>query len=289
MRSTSLVRQMMLPAGLGVICALTGALQAQIVVPVPERTPDAKPYTPPPPPPERPVQPQREAARPEPLPSVIELDENGDLKPLEPSKHEAALRAFDFDEETWAKLDPVIEAYRDSVHKTVISEYETMVGVVGNLETIEDVSDFGTIVELTQSIRSLPNNDLLDRAKRANAITTVQARRVESVWEAYDKAFKEQLGEKFDNNDAMLITAVFGKHIYKERTKEYMASLQAQLAESAPNASRLLSDAGVQGVAVPRVAGEPLVRWWTELLTERLEPAQAQAVLKAARPDLFQD
>lgn len=282
-------RPLLLTALVCAFVAASGAADAQILPPVPEKTPPSAPYEPPPPPPEppKPVE-QPRPEPPKPLPSIVTRTDDGKVAPLETSRARAALLAFEYTDEEQAKLDAALAAYQAEVDQAVIAHAGKVLEIHKKAQNIDEIAGLDQMAALAESLRALPLLDLLKTAQNTGAITAVHRRRVDNVIKAYDEAIQQELAALYEREqDFQQLVNIKGRQSFLERTLDMRNSLERQLNDLAPRLKELTAKLDLSGdqrkqvetILKTRIA--PQAQAW-RIFDEVLNDEQRSVLLRAA-------
>ncbi|MBC7834218.1 MAG: hypothetical protein H7Y88_03845 [Phycisphaerales bacterium] len=281
---------------LATLAAPISSLRAQIVGPVPATAKPKSVYTPLAPPPAPAPPPARPAPEPEgPLPSIVELDKEGRLAPLRMNVQEAAILALKLDEETQGKVDEVIRAHHADMDRRVIEHLPLVLALRGQLDSLEQVTDFKQFETVTRSMGPIKASSLLERLVREQAITARQKRRADAVVSEYEKALNEDLSRELGEGNTAALLPATGRRILKNIAADAMRSLDGMIERASPRSRELLEGAGL--TSGQKAGAQPLMSARTDDARVRAEefaqvfytvltPVQAQGVLRAAFPEL---
>lgn len=270
------------------LLAATAAAGAQILPPVPEKTPPSAPYEPPPAPATPAPVERPKPEPPKPLPSILKRDESGKVQPLKTTRERAALLAFEYSDEERAKVDAALAAYQQEVDQAVIDNAGKLLEIREKAANIEQLSGLDQMAALAESLRALPALDLLKTAQAQGAITAVQRRRVDNVIKEYDEAIQKELAAMYDRDqDITALVSIKGRQSFLDRTQDMRESLERQVDALAPRLSELTANLDlsadqrqqVQTILKTRIA--PKAQAW-KIFEDVLTDEQRTAILKAA-------
>src|SRR5688572_13626480 len=235
-----------------VLTAVTGAMtwtaSGQILPPAPAKTPPTPEYTPPPPPPPPPpANPRPGTTTPaaqtpaEPLPSLIEKDEAGKVKPLGMPTEEAAVRALKPNEETMKKVETSLAGRRNDLDRLVAEQVEGLVELKKFAAEVNEKTSMDVIqghAKKVHSFRTFPG--VLDRLQKEGAIDPALKSRAGKVAEEYRKAAAEEFQKGFEHGNTQQMVLLGFRQFLVTNTTEAYASLDRQLANAAGQMETLL-------------------------------------------------
>jgi hypothetical protein len=280
----------------------------QIVPPAPPKTPPTPEYTPPPPPPPPvPVVP-RDGAAPEakpapeaPLPSLVERDAQGRVKPLGMPTEEAAVRALKPSEETMKKVEASLAGRGQDLDRLVVEHVEALAELRAFTKKITEDASLEEISVVAKKAVPFKNFvGVLDRLQREGAIDPQMKSRAQRVAQEYQKAVDDDAFKNFEHNKSQAMVLVGFQRYMRITTTEAYASLDRQLLGAAPKAAELLNTISVaperKTPALSRVrdlpAGESAsarqqrLEVMQRVFFDVLGPEERQAFLRAANPAL---
>ncbi len=290
-------------------CWLTGAAAGQFVPPVPAKTPATPEYSPPKPPPQPPpvppttpeAQPQPPAPPEEPLPSIVERDEKGNLKPLKVSVDEAAVRALKVDDAARAKIDAAMAARRDDVDRLVIEKIDVLLRARRALAETNESTSVGDMLAASTPARVFAEDKLLARLVREGAITAAQKSRAEQIVKEYRQAANTESIDRVGHNNIQAMALAGFRFTVYDMTIEAMASLDRQLGAAESGFEKLLAglDPGLskeqkavvdkrRGPHKKGVGRAERLEACHAVFFEVLDTDQQRALLTAASPGLFE-
>lgn len=276
----------------------------QLLPPTPEKTAPTPPYTPPPPPPPpTPVAPKAPGtgttpAPDTPLPSLVERDEAGKLKPLGMPAEEAAVRALKLNEETMEKVEASLAARRDDLDRLVIENIEALVDLRKFADGASEQTPLDTFS--TEAKKALPFKSfqgVLDRLSREGAIDPQTKSRAAKVAAEYTKAVNEELTKGFEHSNTQQMVLVGFRRYYLVTTEEAYQALDRMLKAAAGKAESLIEGVEMPGgmkssaaSALRGAGGDGTKRFEAlkKVFYDVFGPAQRQPFLRAANPKLFE-
>ncbi|MGE3109667.1 MAG: hypothetical protein AB7G11_08285 [Phycisphaerales bacterium] len=223
----------------------------QIVPPAPAKTPATPEYVPPPPPPTpvapTPVRPSGDPnaapAQPEkPLPSLIEKDAAGKIKPLRLPVDEAAVRALDLGEEGKTKLSAALESRRLEVGRLVVENLAALLEIQKVRKESSEATTLETMTSTARQAAPFRKNPLLDSLVRAGAISPLQKTHATEVAKEYKQAIREEALKDAGGHGNMQAMALIGfRFTLDDFCGEASRELDRLLDESAPKAKDLIT------------------------------------------------
>jgi hypothetical protein len=219
-----------------------GAVNAQLLPPVPPKSPPTEPYTPPPvapPSTNPPARPEPEAETP--LPSLVTKGPDGKIVRLNVLPEEAAVRAVTFDDATRARIDAGIAEYRADMDRRVTENPALVVQLIHERETIDTVSSVEELQKIIRGIGVLAPGSLLERLQHAGALNPRQRHRVDQVAQEYTHAVTAEVNADAGPADLTKMMVLGGRRAFIEMSAEAVRSLERQLAKIEPNEERILS------------------------------------------------
>lgn len=293
----------------GAMVVLMGACAAmgQIVPPAPEKTPPTPEYTPPPPPPTPKLTgpnatPEKPAVE-TPLPTLVERDDAGALKPLAMPAEEAAVRALKPDEETLKKVEASLAGRRDDLDRLVIEQVEALAELRTFAAKVDEKTSLDDITKTAKKALPFKNfQGVLDRLSREGAIEAQMRSRAQKVAQEYQKAADQELMKGFEHSNTQAMVVVGFRRYLATTVTEAHAALDRQLLAAGPRMTELLgainAPADMKSKAASKLRGLPSgddagakatrLKALQEVFFDVLGPEQRQALLKAASPRLFE-
>lgn len=226
----------------------------QILPPTPPKTPSTPEYIPPTPPPPQatptPVRPPSDAAPPaepaKPLPSLIELDAAGKIKPLQWPVDEAAVRALGIGsdagaESAKAKLDDAFARRRVDVGRQIVEHMDALMEVRKVLAEATETTSLDTMAKTATRVRPFRTNPLMDFLVREGAISPAQKTQATQVAREYKGKVREQAMNDSGGHGNMNAMALIGfKFTMDDFCGEAFRELDRLLVESVAAAPDLL-------------------------------------------------
>ncbi len=267
-KSGNLIAIRTLAALAALVTSITPAL-GQILPPTPPKSPATPEYVPPaPPPPQATPTPARAptaqtpAAAPEetkPLPTLIELDAAGKIKPLKYPVEEAAVRSLGIGsaagtEEAKAKLDAAFAKRRLDVGRTIVEHMEPLMEVRKVLAEVTDTTSLDTMAKTATKVRPFRTNALLDFLVREGAVSPAQKTQATQVAREYKGKIREQAMNDSGGHGNMNAMALIGfKFTMDDFCGEAFRELDQLLQESTPTAEQTLRSLPGGAAAVDRL------------------------------------
>lgn len=286
--------------------------RAQLVPPAPSKTPatpeyqPAKPVVPPvpssvrqPPPPQTPAEPEK------PLPSLIQKDAAGKIKPLTRPLDEAAVALLELDDPARARVEKSEAARRDEIDRLVIEKIGVLMEVRATMANLPASPDMDMMRTTTLKARAFNNNNkLLDRLIKDGAINPAEKTRAAAIAREYADARKQEIVGEVGHDVMKMVTPAFVMTI-DESLAEANLSLDRMLSGAAPRQEQLLAKVDMPAEmrtqankrlgdlkkAPPpgKTGAEHRVAVLRSIFFDTLKPDQQRAFLTAAYPRLFEE
>jgi hypothetical protein len=230
------------------VAALSLPAMAQLVPPAPPRTPPSPEYTPPapPPPPPPPTAPNPDAKPPapgepeKPLPSLVQKDEQGMIRPLKLPIEEGALRALDMDDAARAQLETALAARHTEIDRLVFENITLLMEIRATMAKVTDTTGIEDMTNTTKKARTFQPGSLLDSLSRAGAISPPQKSSASRIAKEYRMAIRSEVTDKVGRNNMTAMLAAAFKMQVDDFTAEAWQSLDRQLEAAAPFQEKLL-------------------------------------------------
>ena len=267
------------------LCLIAAALlgapvsHGQILTRIPPAAPKTPEYVPPPPPPppaEPPARPEMKPGEPDKsLPSLIQKDEHGKIKPIEGSLDEAAIAAMNLDAETRKKIAASLAGRAGEIEKSVIERLDKALEARRVRATLADLKNLNQLMAVRDAAQPLITERALDRLLHDGAINATQRQQAEQMITAYQTALREERSSQ-TGTDMMKIGAYVARDGFDELAGDSLAALDRMLARAAPRIEQLLGeldlDASQRAKADAAKAGLPPI---TDAGPRRLEVARS--------------
>jgi hypothetical protein len=251
-----------------------------------------------PPPSAQPAEPEK------PLPSLVQKDEAGKIKPLTLPTDEAAVRLLDLDDQTRAKVEKSISARREEIDRMVVEKIDLLMEVrtaIANLPASPNVELMRTTAA---KARTFSNNKLLDRLVKDGALSPAEKARAAAIAKAYGEARKQQIATDAGTDMMKGIGPLFLMTV-EDSIADANMSLDHMLAEAAPRQEQFLTKVDLppdQRTEVNKrladlkkkpAAGKTAVQQQVDVLRtiflDILKPEQQRAFLTSAFPRLLEE
>lgn len=231
------------------LCAPAGA---QILPPTPPPAAPSKPYEPPPPPPPAPTPPPRPQPGPadqdRSVPSLVERDSAGRIKPLTVAPEDALLARIELSDEELTKLAAWRERRMAEAQRLVIQELDVVLAareLSRSASGITDPSGMARVKEIGTAL-SLPK--ALDSMSREGVLSPALRSRIEQAIREYDSAMMQQDTADVGQNVSQIIGLV-ARRSFESATREPFAALDALIVKAAKEIETLGAQLGLEGDA----------------------------------------
>ncbi|MBX3407577.1 MAG: hypothetical protein KF869_12525 [Phycisphaeraceae bacterium] len=293
-----------LPALL-VMWSLCAPVGAQILPPTPPPAAPSKPYEPPPPPPPAPTPPPR----PEPgptdqdraVPSLIERDSAGRIRPLTVAPEDALLARIELNDDERAKLAAWRERRMAEAQRLVIQRLDVVLAARGMLADSSQVTDPSGMARVKEISTALVLPRALESMSREGVLSPVLRSRMEQTIREYEQAVMQQDTADVGENVSRIIQIV-ARRSFESATREPFAALDALVVKAAKDIETLGGSLGLDGdaarafAALRRELAAPAAGDEAQLAARRvalvrpfffdsLSLDQQRALLRAAVPD----
>lgn len=231
------------------LCAPAGA---QILPPTPPPAPPSKPYEPPPPPPPAPTPPPR----PEPgptdqdrvVPSLVERDSAGRIRPLGVAPEDALLARIDLTDQEREKLAAWRERRMAEAQRLVIERLDVVLTARRMLDDASQVTDPSGMARVKEISTALALPRPLESMSREGVLTPVLRSRMEQTIREYEQAVMQQDTADVGDNVSRIIQIV-ARRSFESATREPFAALDALIVKAAKDIETLGGAIALEGEA----------------------------------------
>lgn len=282
----------------------------QLVPPAPPKMPATPEYTPPavaPTPAVRPLDPSSPNAKvpdqEKPLPTLIERDEKGKIKPLAMYADEAAVRALELTDDAKKQIATSLANRRDDMDVMVIEKLEDLLIVRKAVAEANEQTGMNVILETGTRTAGFKNNTIIDRLHKDGAITMVQKTQATKISREYKTAVKEEASKEVGGNSnfqALMLVSL--RLSIDDVCGEAFKELDRMIEAAAPKAEQLVkgmnlpaSHAANRKVAdlkrpapAGKTAAEHRLGVVRSMFKDDFDIGQKQAFLRAANPELVE-
>lgn len=284
------------------LCAPAGA---QILPPTPPPAPPSRPYEPPPPPPPAPTPPPR----PEPgpadqdrtVPSLVERDSAGRIKPLTVAPEDALLARIELSDEERTKLAAWRERRMAEAQRLVIQKLDVVLAARELSRSASGITDPAGMARVKEIGTALALPKALESMSREGVIAPALRSRIEQAIREYDAAMMQQDTADVGQNVSQIIGLV-ARRSFEGATREPFAALDALIVKAAKDIESIGDTLGLEGDAgrafarlkglLPRPGADDEAQIAAQRVAivrpfffDALELEQQRALLKAVAPE----
>lgn len=229
------------------LCAPAGA---QILPPTPPPAAPSKPYEPPPPPPPAPTPPPRPEPGPSDqdrvVPSLVERDSAGRIKPLTVAPEDALLARIELSDEERTKLAAWRERRMAEAQRLVIQKLDVVLAARELSRSASGITDPSGMARVKEIGTALALPKALDSMSREGVIAPVMRSRIEQAIREYDAAMMQQDTADVGQNVSQIIGLV-ARRSFEGATREPFAALDALIVKAAKDIEALGAQLGLEG------------------------------------------
>lgn len=231
------------------LCAPVGA---QILPPTPPPAAPSKPYEPPPPPPPAPTPPPRPEPGPSDqdraVPSRVERDSAGRVKPLTVAPEDALLSRVELTDGERERLAAWRQRRAAEAERLVIQKLDVVLAareMVRDSGQVTDPSGMARVKEIATAL-ALPRP--LESMSREGVISPVLRSRLDQAIREYEQALMQQDTADVGDNVSKIIQIV-ARRSFESATREPFAALDALVVRAAGDIESLGAALGLEGDA----------------------------------------